>query len=612
MLQGDLCDIPAITPLERKALFDAARVFNEMPESEHRIPHVSIAGVNGNRPGDDFNRRGDPLPILESAGWVKVKHRGDAVLLRRPRKKKGISATWNYIPRRFYNFSTNGDPFEDGTAYSAFAVYAILGHGGDFSAAARSLVTQGYGNNGNTGKKATPKMVRLEEAEGEANVCQWLDDYVDFSEKWSPRAYPGYHVACGLFILSTVAARRVRIPLGPSQFTPLYQGLVGRSSRWAKTTTARNALATLKAAGLDFLRLPDECTPQYLVSHLALRVPSDYDDLPPDRQEEIKKRLAFHGKGGWFYEEFGAKLDQIANRDGYMAEFRHLLRRVYDSSEKLTYGSIGRGLDEVVKPYVSLLVNVTPTDLKVTSKRGAANWSDGLFARFAFVTAPLRSTNRDRWPVDEEFAVPQSIWQPLQAWHERLGIPEINVCDKLDDDGNPTGRQEVEVEPLEPNVVKPKPEVYEAYYRYYDALLDMTDAPEWQSWDLDSNYTRFHEKALRIAALFASFDGSEYVTLSHWSKAQRITESWREDLHRLVDQVNEPDESEAEEMEERIYLKLCELSKSGTVTARSIGQRIRGLSSAEVNTILGQLEQAGAVKRSQAGRTWHWSPVVQV
>jgi hypothetical protein len=50
------------------------------------------------------------------------------------------SATFNFGGSGlFYVFSTNAAPFESGTSYRPFAVYAILEHGGDFTEAAREL-----------------------------------------------------------------------------------------------------------------------------------------------------------------------------------------------------------------------------------------------------------------------------------------------------------------------------------------------------------------------------------------------------------------------------------------------------------------------------------------
>lgn len=105
-----------------------------------------VRHADGHRPGDDFNRRADWASIIQSHGWVPVRQHGDVIYWRRPGKGEGISATTNYGGSGLlYVFSTNAAPFESDTAYTPFAAYALLEHGGNFTAAARKLVGQGYG-----------------------------------------------------------------------------------------------------------------------------------------------------------------------------------------------------------------------------------------------------------------------------------------------------------------------------------------------------------------------------------------------------------------------------------------------------------------------------------
>lgn len=108
--------------------------------------------VTGDRPGDHFNRQAAWRDILEPHGW-KVHHATDKVTFwTRPGKEpgKGLSATTGHCRgegtgERLYVFSSAAPPFEPNTSYSKFAAAAMLDHGGDFSAAGRALVKQGYG-----------------------------------------------------------------------------------------------------------------------------------------------------------------------------------------------------------------------------------------------------------------------------------------------------------------------------------------------------------------------------------------------------------------------------------------------------------------------------------
>ena len=78
--------------------------------------------------------------ILEPAGWVFVGARGEIGYWRRPGKREGISATTNGVGTgKFHVFTSSAAPLEPDTSYSKFAVWTLLNHHGDFSAAARQL-----------------------------------------------------------------------------------------------------------------------------------------------------------------------------------------------------------------------------------------------------------------------------------------------------------------------------------------------------------------------------------------------------------------------------------------------------------------------------------------
>jgi hypothetical protein len=193
LIQGDLAKLPVLTEAQRDVLLQAAWEFNEYlppvvdgprnlthtsgggavgqrapssvehPDRAAENPHIGGCPLNNaavgptgplsaeqhagaspsaDRPGDDFNTRGDPRNVLAQHGWVRVKG-GENEYWRRPGKTSGWSATLK--DRVFYVFSANAAPFEPNRAYSPFSVYALLNHGGDFEDAARSLRQLGYG-----------------------------------------------------------------------------------------------------------------------------------------------------------------------------------------------------------------------------------------------------------------------------------------------------------------------------------------------------------------------------------------------------------------------------------------------------------------------------------
>lgn len=101
-------------------------------------------------PGDDFEARTNWEDILQPHGW-QVEHRGPGgeTHWTRPGKERrdGASATTGRASDRdrLYVFSTS-TVFQSEVPYTKFGAFALLNFGGDHSAAASALVSQGYGS----------------------------------------------------------------------------------------------------------------------------------------------------------------------------------------------------------------------------------------------------------------------------------------------------------------------------------------------------------------------------------------------------------------------------------------------------------------------------------
>ena len=145
LVQGDYAHLPMLTKEERETLLNAAWKMNEKPEQGMAKPSGCPDEHFENRPGDDFNVRGDVRAVLQKHGWTSLGvHPDGNEYWRRPGKTDGgNSATLK--GGVFYVFSSNAAPFEPEHGYSPFHVYSLLEHGGDFSAAASALLQAGYG-----------------------------------------------------------------------------------------------------------------------------------------------------------------------------------------------------------------------------------------------------------------------------------------------------------------------------------------------------------------------------------------------------------------------------------------------------------------------------------
>ena len=400
-----------------------------------------------------------------------------------------------------------------------------------------------------------PEEARLDPNLG-LDGCLWLDEYIEFSRKWSPRSYDGFHEGAGLWILSTTAARRVAFVFGSTKYTNLYVLMIGRTTISAKTTAAKISIEFMRKAGVDSFLLPEDITPQSM----------------------IKEMSANGGQQGWFYDEFGAHFLTMMRLDGPYAEFRKLLRIFDDTQSNYKRTTIDRGNEVIKQPYLALLGCLTPADLAPFAKKGTSLWGDGYLARMVLIIPPKGLIKDERFP-DGKMIFPESLLQPLREWNKRLGVLSTNHDHQLELDA----------------------EVKDAYYRYDGALrklLEQIGIP-----DFDGSYGRLAEKALRVAALFASLEGGSTIKMKHWAKAQAIAERWRRNLHEAYKQVNQATQ-EKKSMSEIEKVRSAFIEKTNP-TKREIEQ-YTGFSAAEVEQILEKLIADDKVVKIQVGRTYRY------
>jgi hypothetical protein len=448
-----------------------------------------------------------------------------------------------------------------------------------------------------------PAYARLPEGLGR-DACRWLDDYVRFSQTWSPRSFDGFHEACGLWLLSTVAARRVLVHYGRPRYTNLYFLLAGRTTMHAKSSATDIARQLLRACELDYLLAADEATPQAFVRALAGGgLPLNFDRMEEAQRLAAQMRLGFCGQRGWYAEEFGSWLASMTRTDGVMADFRGLLRKLDDCPLDYSRSTIARGDEVIRRPYLALIANLTPADLRPVAKKGTQLWGDGFLARFAFVTPPRDEVLTTQFPKGQR-PYPPELTAPLVEWHQRLGLPKVEVESQIDRDGNLTGEKIVTIEPAEPQVCTLADDVWDALHRYNTGVLEIAQGGELT--DLDGNYGRLHEKALRVATLLASLENGGRIELQHWARAQRVAERWRLYAHRLYEQVTEPAASPQAEIEDKVLDAIrrwqgTEKYPEG-LTANEIGRFLRGLGSGEAKHYADQLVEAGVLANQKRGR----------
>lgn len=145
LMQGSFDAIPVLTETERNTLIACARSLNEVHDDvvQPKLPKKEKqAGLS---PFDDYNERGDILAFLIEQGWTLVKENSINYFLKRAGKSDSKwSATLHKQTNTFFVFSSSTE-FEHMKGQSPASVYGTLKHNKDWSATARDLVQQGYG-----------------------------------------------------------------------------------------------------------------------------------------------------------------------------------------------------------------------------------------------------------------------------------------------------------------------------------------------------------------------------------------------------------------------------------------------------------------------------------
>jgi hypothetical protein len=439
------------------------------------------------------------------------------------------------------------------------------------------------------------------------DAAPWLEAYIDHSRRWSPRAAQGFHTAVGLWMLSTIAARRLRVEIGSPMYPALSLALVARSTLYAKTTTVRIGIEGLRQAGCGYLLAADRSTPQALLRSMAGHLPVDYASRPPEVKEVIERRAAFAGQRGWYFEEWGALLHQMARKDSAMADFHGLLRVLDDGFDSFESDTIQRGLDHVEHPYLSLLASATPHDLAKFLVPGAPWWHDGFWPRVALIVPlPEEVPSMAHRPLGTG-RLPGPLVEPLHTWHVRLGVPTLSIEAAVTASGRATREWQVTRSPLPCQTLDIAPAVKEAYDCYNEALLQLIQQGD-ATTDLEACYGRLHDKTLRIAMLLTSLAGKDTIVMPYWAYAQQVVEQWRVMLHQTIALASE---AQPQSREEQLETKLeSRLACFGSLTVRELQRHIRGFSAREITAALQALIAAGRITEEIGPRTKRYTLAV--
>jgi len=149
--QGAYTAIPEVTQNIREAFINAALAISVRPAAE---PPQSIApapqkaetyttdAVSPWQAYDATTKVGD---VLERHGWKMVNQRGNYARYSRPNSKSGDVHGSVLIDKNIFHPFTTATEFDSGKNYGPYAVTTVLEYSGNWSASAKALLTQGYG-----------------------------------------------------------------------------------------------------------------------------------------------------------------------------------------------------------------------------------------------------------------------------------------------------------------------------------------------------------------------------------------------------------------------------------------------------------------------------------
>lgn len=434
-------------------------------------------------------------------------------------------------------------------------------------------------------------------------ACPWLDWYVDYSRQASDKAFDGFHAFVGLWLLSTIAARRVYLQIKRKWFyTNLMIALFAETSFYAKSFTVGVAKEILYELELDHLLGPDRVTPQKLWSDMSgVNVPAHFDELPPAQQIRIRQERAMSGQVGLVYDEFGKFVQGMLRKQSTNVEFIDMFLTFDGCPPRYRNATISRDGEPITNPYIALIGNVTPPNLKDNARAGADFWQDGFWARFSFVVAPPAKEEdiKDDEDDDDMLPIPARILEALKDWHTRLGIPDCHI-DPIRKDDKETGRYSIEREELPQTACTITREAKQAWKRYAAALERMS--LKFPHRDFIGSYKRLPETAMRMAVLMASLSNNNKVDIYQWAKAQELAELLRYYLHALYTQVNSAEDTPTKSATLEAKIRQALKTKGPLTIPRLRSDHLRSYGTEDIFKAVRLMLQAREVRQIETSR----------
>ncbi len=484
--RGGMLQCQTLTPDEMKILHATARAFDLREQANGQALRTTPGGTD-DRPGDRFNSDHSVSELLAKYGWRQGQRTTAGQGWTRPGKKDGTSGVVLDGTGNFYVWSSNAHPLDPQKTYNPFALYAVCEHGGDFTAAARSLNGQQQARTaitpGPDRQKGTPaadpeplpdELLPVEPFDFALlpeNLQAWAKDISDRLQ--CPPDYVGVGI---MTTLAAVIGRKVGIrPQERTSWTvvcnqwaliigrpgilksPAIEEDLGPLKRLvAKAINDHKALYEEYKKGLALAKLKAEAsgkalkrnigqkTDEELLSTLSVDEPEEpilhrymTNDTSPASLGEVLR----HNPNGLLIhrDEMVSLLKGLDRED--QAEGRGFYLTGWNGDSAYTIDRIGRGLNLHIEAVcLSLLGGTQPGRISEyimqAIKGGTAD--DGLIQRFGLLVWP---DNGKSWKNVDRYADTKAKNQAFQIYDylDKLNPVAIDAQQDINFEGNPEG-----------------------------------------------------------------------------------------------------------------------------------------------------------------------------
>ena len=500
VMERSLLDVPTLSTEEVDLLHSIAKSFTEKQEPV-RVQQKHRVTVDGTRPGDDFNSKCDFPDLLESNGWHTT---GRVIQGRehwtRPGKKTGSnSATLNELG--LFVFSSNaGLPTGPN---NAFSVYTHYNHGGNYSAAAKELARQGYGEKdipvpkreykSSNGLSSHSSLSSQDADEWEPEVNQWPElksaalsgiagQFVELATRES-EADPAAVLATFLARFAIEVGSGINLWVGDTKhYARLFSVIVGASSKARKGTSAQPVEKLFRFGVGDHIPAKTSPGPFSSGEGIIYAVRDEVKDWHVDKKtgvgEYITKDPGVEDKRLFVLdEEFGGVLS-VTKREGNTLST--ILRTSWDSGnlDPLTKNNKIRATGA----HIGWVSHIVRQELE--QKLSASESFNGFANRILWVCAKRQ----------KHVALPQPMPEPeLRTIQNRM----LDLVNSAQNSTTIKLHKEAETRWIE---------VYPELSKDYPGLVGCV-------------INRGEAQTLRLAMIYALLDGRDIITIDHLESA---------------------------------------------------------------------------------------------